>query len=251
VCACVWLLMQALSSRPTFADEASDRAACIGAYVGAQSARNSGHLIEAAQKLAACTHAECPGMIRRDCTGWLDEVDRAIPSVVLSIRDDQGEDVRVREGLIDGHVVSIDGRGLSLDPGSHAVEIRLADGAVHEERILVSEGEKERPVRIIVRSASRAAVRSRSPLAPLVLGGIAIVGLGVGSYFGVRGVADRSSLGCDVDCTSSNYASVNREFVAADVALGVGIVAAGAALALWLWPTKGALAQGASREPRH
>jgi hypothetical protein len=67
-----------------------------------------------------------------------------------------------------------------------------------------------------------------------VLGGAALVGVAAFAYFGLNGIADRKSLRCDTDagCDSSSYGKVRREFVAADVGLGVAVLTAAAAA--WL-----------------
>jgi hypothetical protein len=219
-------------------DERLDRASCVEAYVAAQNARKASHLLEAAQGLTRCARDECPGMIKRDCSQWLDEVSRALPSLVLSVRDDRGRDILGAQVFVDERPVPIDGRLLPVDPGKHAVRVRLLDGAQHDEVVVVAVGEKERAVTIVVPSSPRVASRARIPIASFVLGGVAVVGLGVGMYFGIRGAADRASYGCAMGCSPTNYAIVSREFDAADIALGVGVAAAAAALAWWLFAPK-------------
>jgi hypothetical protein len=220
------------------ADESLDRSACIAAYVAAQGARKVNHLLDASQDLSRCARDECPGMIKRDCATWLDEVNRDLPSIVLSVRDAEGHDVLGVQAFVDDKPVAVDGHGLPIDPGKHAVVLRLGDGTSREEDVIATVGEKERVVTIVVRLRSNGPSRKRVTIASYVLGGIGVAGLGVGTYFGIRGAVDRSSFGCDRACAPDAYNTVNREFIAADIALGVGVAAVGAAVAWWLFSPK-------------
>src|SRR5262249_8969273 len=73
------------------------------------------------------------------------------------------------------------------------------------------------------------------PVAPLVVGGVAVVALGVGAFFAVSGISDRSGLqgSCAPHCAQSDIDSVHTKFLVADVALGVGAAAAVAAVVLY------------------
>jgi hypothetical protein len=227
------------------------RDACIQAYVDAQSARKDGALRRAEQRLEQCAVAECPGMIQRDCSQWLDEVKRALPSIVITARDDRGRDLLDATVTVDGEPVPLDGKPLALDPGRHTVSASARGGAPQQQVLVLAEGEHERPVTITFPlgtagdastpapsatfSAPPATEHATSvPVGAWILGGVSLVSLGVFTYFGVRGANDRVSLGCDRGCSDASYGHVNDELTAADVSLGVGAAALGVAL-LWWW----------------
>jgi hypothetical protein len=78
------------------------------------------------------------------------------------------------------------------------------------------------------------------PIGSYVAGGIAVVALGVFTYASIKGASDRSSLHCDRGCSDADYDHVRKEYLVADVALGIGLVSVGVGLALWLLTDGGA-----------
>jgi hypothetical protein len=246
-----WLLAGVVVASAPSA-RAADRDACVDAYVGAQSARKGGSLLAARRQLEMCTDAACPGMIRRDCAEWLEQVNKALPSVVLVARDEAGHDLLGATATVDGGPVRIDGRTVLLDPGKHVVRVRTAAGEQHEEAIVLAEGEHDRAVVVVFPSAVAPPAPQgpapaepqpasegarRVPVASWVLGGLGVVALGLSGAFAIRGASDRTSLGCDRGCGNGQYDSVNREFIVADVALVAGVALLGAAAVVWLTQT--------------
>lgn len=190
-----------------------DRATCIQVYVAAQSDRKAGSLLRARQRLELCANTACPGMVQRDCSQWLDEVSRALPTIVLAARDDAGGDLRGATATVDGTPVALDGHPIPLDPGQHLVRVSTALAGTKEQSFVLAEGEHDRAVVVAFTTAKPAPLvaegpppvrptRSSSsvPLASWVLGGVGVVALGAFTYFAVRGATDRSGLGCDRGC---------------------------------------------------
>jgi hypothetical protein len=181
-------------------------------------------------------------MIVRDCSQWLGEVHEAMPSVLLAARDERGRDLFDVTVTVDAVSVPLDGRPLALDPGKHVVEFRRSALPPVTEVLVLNEGEKARPV--VGTFPSVVAPRGDATPAPephrglsaptIVLSGIGLAALGGFAYFGVAGVRDRSAAGCDRGCSDADFARVNRQFVAADIALGVAIASLGGALVWWL-----------------
>jgi hypothetical protein len=142
----------------------------------------------------------------------------------------------------------MDGRVLPLDPGRHTVSVAAKSGDRREQAILLAEGEHDRSVVVVFPAPSGPSPAgtappaspgspprtSRVPVASFILGGLGVLSLGTFAYFAARGASDRASLGCDRGCASGDYSDVDREFVAADVTLVVGVALAGAAVAWWL-----------------
>ena len=55
---------------------------CIAAAEEGQRLRLEGGLTFAREKFLACSHVECPAVLRADCTRWLSELDAVKPAVV-------------------------------------------------------------------------------------------------------------------------------------------------------------------------
>jgi hypothetical protein len=238
---------------------ADGKSACFDAAEHAELARHQGDLLAARKELLVCASgSSCPAAVRSDCTHWLDEVDAALPSIVLHARDAAGHDVIEARVLVDGVAMAdrLGGTALSVNPGAHTIRIETADGAVSEEQIMAVEGQKERLVDVTVTAPSAPA--GNPPAAPpppapapqpatrssrpWLLGGLAVVGVvgvGLATYFEVAGQDQYNNLksGCGAKgtCSPSDVSS-NKQmlYVLAPVSFGVGVVALGVAGALWL-----------------
>ena len=210
-----------------------DRQACIEAYVNAQTARKDGELLRARRSLSACARDGCPGMIKRDCISWTGEVDALIPSLVLAAEDDHGHPLPDARASIDGVSAPINGAPVTLDAGRHSIRFEHGGDAPQERTIVLAERERGRRVTAVF--PVKVPRSTPVPVPVYVLGALGIASLGGGSYFAIRGISDRSSLGCDRGCSSSDYQRVNGEFVAADVGIAVGVVALGVGLAVWIF----------------
>jgi hypothetical protein len=179
-------------------------------------------------------------MVKRDCTQWLGEVNAAIPSILVSARDEHGRDLLDAIVVVDGKRVPVDGTPIRLDPGKHTVTFRHDEAGSVEQVVILMEGEKARPMTATLHLAPHRSEpsltpepRRRIPTLSYVLGGTGVVALGLGTYFSLRGASDRASAGCDRGCSESDFSRVNREFIAADIALGIGILTAAAAVGYW------------------
>jgi hypothetical protein len=243
------------SARAAAADKTS--LACIRAAEDGQAARDGGQLLRARELFAVCAARECPTVLRRDCTGWLEDARRQTPSVVVVARDTSGRDVVDAQVIVDGTMrePQLDGTGIELDPGPHVVRVQTAGVDPVEERVLLAAGEKNRTINVTFafpRAAPPAvpAAPAAPPAAPampessaepphgrglpamtFVLGGLGIAAFGVFGYFGIRGMLDADQLRstCVPACHASDVDAVHTKLVIADVALGVGVVSVVAA----------------------
>src|SRR3569832_1430648 len=81
-----WMFGTALWAAPAEAQEAApSKASCAEAYESAQESRVSGALQQTRSRLAYCAQTECPSFVQKDCARWLEEVDKELPSVVVSV----------------------------------------------------------------------------------------------------------------------------------------------------------------------
>jgi hypothetical protein len=100
-------------------------------------------------------------------------------------------------------------------------------------------GERNRPITLTLHRQAMPASRERegepkgsasttsmSPLA-YVFGGVGVLGLGSFAYFAIDGRAEKSRLAglCAPRCSDAEVAAVSTRYLAADVALGVGVAA--------------------------
>lgn len=228
--AAVTLLLASTTAR------AESFAQCAAAAERGQTSRDEREFSKARAQFLQCSVASCPETIRRDCLGWLDAVERAMPSAVFYATagaDRDLTDVRVE---IDGFAITdrLDGRSQFVEPGMHRVRF-VWNGASRESQVVFVEGEKNRKVeaRFDPPAADRPARRS-SPW-PWVASGVALVGAAGFIGFGLSGKADVDELGrCEPRCATDDVAAARAKYIAADVSLGVGIVALGVATYLFL-----------------
>jgi hypothetical protein len=236
------LIVAAAWLAPTQARAADPESmACIEAAESGQAARDRGEFLKAREILAMCTAAECPGIIRRDCSTWLEDVRARTPSVIVVVRDATGRDVTAGKLTVDAAPHALDGAAIELDPGTHLV--RVEGAATAEERIVVSAGEKGRAVTLTI-DQKPAIVAPKQPLPPAVTGegphvpvgsfllaGLGVAGFAVFGVFGEMGISDADHLRntCAPGCQPSDVDAVHTKLIVADVGLGVGIVAVAAA----------------------
>jgi hypothetical protein len=203
-------------------------------------------LLEARTALTECAQVTCPGLVVRDCTRWLDEVQKAMPSIVLDVRDAAGQTPAGARVEIDGRDVpeALTGKAFENDPGEHSVRVTRAGAAPFDSRIVVREGEREQvvPIRLPGPTSTTTPPREVLRRAPVptsvyVLGALGGVALGVFGVAAIKGIVDRHDLGCDVGCASGPRGQVETEFDVADVALPVGV--ASLAIAAWIYFSRG------------
>jgi hypothetical protein len=220
---------------------------CVPAYERAQELRTEGKLRAARAQLLACAQPACQGFIRSDCGKWLDEVTAGIPTVVFAARRDgrDTDQVRVTAG---GEVVAerLDGRAVAVDPGKHRFRFEASDGAAGEAEILAIEGQKRRVVQIDLRLPAAVVPPVAAPPAPIALpwharrplrfalAGVGALGLGGFAVLGWTGWRKEKDLSgtCAPACGSGPVQSVRTRYLLADISLGVGLAAAGAAVYL-------------------
>lgn len=248
-------------------EEAPSKASCAQAYESAQESRASGQLQETRQRLAFCAQEECPSFVQKDCARWLVEVERELPSVVVTapgIDPAAAAEVVVK---IDGQIVArgLSGEPVALDPGSHELVVESPGQVPVMRTIMAQQGVQRRLIEIQFASLAPApstevdaAPETSSHLRPYAFAawGVGAVGLGVFAVVGTLGRADEDSLRQDCprlasesgvqgpgECPraeiDSRQADYKREFVIADIGLVTGIagVAAGTILYVLSMPS--------------
>jgi hypothetical protein len=213
---------------------------CLTAPVEGQKLRNAGKLVDARGRFAVCARSSCPAPIVQSCVRWGTDVQGAIPSAVVAVRDPQGQDLGDVRVSIDGAAaVELSPRALELDPGPHRFVFQRSGNADVRQDVVLREGEKNRPVTAIFGALPATDVppppasAGRAPLLTWVFGGLGIVAFASFATSGALGVAERSTDHCASGCTQIQSDDINSKFVVADISLGVGVVALGLAAVLY------------------
>lgn len=243
----VLLLLTGAPAR-ALAGENDEKRQCADAYERAQELRMAHRLLDAREQLVACSRPSCPKAAVEDCAVWLRQVQAAIPSVVVRVVDAAGAPLPGARVTIDGAPsdAASAGTAVDLDPGTHTIRVEAEGHSPAESGIALREGDRNRLVTFSLTSIQPVApapaaeqpspAPSSVPVPALVAAGIGGVALAGWGYFGVRGLVDRSAIeasGCLPHCGDEQVSAVNREFLVADVSLGVAVVAV--AIASWIW----------------
>lgn len=221
------------SARTRGADPRAVKNRCIDASERGQVERDGAKLLAARASFVACSAAECPREVRTDCAGWLADVEARIPSVVISVTDDAGRDVADASVTLDGSPLqgALEGRAIPLDPGRRAFRFERAGSTPISVDVVLREGERRRKVDVRL---PRAVVPVHRPIPPAFYGlgaasiafGAAFVGLGVSA----KNDADTLRSTCAPRCDPGDVDVARGKMIGANVALGAGIAALGAAI---------------------
>jgi hypothetical protein len=173
---------------------------CASASEQGQSLRNQRSWTAAHKQFMSCAHARCPAIVRTDCEQWLGELDRAMPTVIVSAKDPQGSDLVEVRFFVDGALLAerADGKAVSLDPGPHELRYVHAGYAPVVESIVASEAEKNR--RLDVRFVAPLEPTRKTPVAGYVLGGAGLLSLGLFMYLDISGQADYDRCAASRSC---------------------------------------------------
>jgi len=244
------------------------KTSCAEAYESSQETRASGHLQEARTGLAFCAQTECPAFVQKDCARWLEEVERELPSVVISVAGLDPEATREATLKIDGlaRTDALAGTPISLNPGKHELTLESPGEPAVVRQIVALQGVQNRAVEIRVGAAAAtleprteptlavdAAGAGTSPLRSYayVAWGVGAVGLGVFGVLGTLGRADEASLREDCPmqasvpeqvapgvCAESEIeerkSQYQTENLIADIGLITGILGAAGGTALFI-----------------
>lgn len=230
---------------------------CVLDHEHTQRLRLAGKLKDARAAATSCADDPCPALVRAECTRIFTEIEASLPSVVVEATED-GASV---DGALDVDGASaaarLDGHPIVLDPGEHALRVRVADGRSAEMRIAIREGETGRRVQLAIPpravlpldSSARESVVRLLPAVGSVpiegaprrdavhwpaigLGAIAVAGLGTFTIFGLRGYREQIELEtrCAPACSPGSDHAMRTDYLVADIALGMGLAALGGAI---------------------
>ncbi|HET9931318.1 MAG TPA: hypothetical protein VFQ35_11545 [Polyangiaceae bacterium] len=244
--ACSLPTVSAWASEPTVSE-------CLAASEASLTAGNEHRRLAERAELSRCASPSCPAVVREECTRRLAEVARLIPSVVFDIRGTKPGALSGLSVSVDGHAVEASAMGspMALEPGEHSVVVRAQGYAVESQQITVREGESKREIHVqLVRASDQmrekeppaieSAGRRTQRVAAYGAAGVAAVGLGVGTAFGVLAWSKKRKAGevcptrCRDDAGVEAWEDARRAGNISTVAFAVGGVAVVAAAALWI-----------------
>ena len=211
---------------------------CLQSYESTQRLRRDGDLIGAHEHALVCAHTSCATVLSRDCVRWLGELEAGQPTVTLKFAE--GVDSNELSSLsLNGTAWPLpwDGRSVAVNPGQAQVDFTWHGQQPQHISLLISEGVKDQPIFLGTQMAM-----PNEPSAPKqtpsswrwAVAGTSAAGLATFATFGVLGLLYKQDLkSCAPTCTADKRDRLNRDFMIADVGLGVGL--AFGALAAWLW----------------
>ncbi len=209
---------------------------CADAYEATQRDRAAGHLLAARKAGIFCAQPSCPEVLRTDCAKWTSEASNSIPSLVIEARTRAGELLTEVFAQVDGAAFSdrLDGRSRELDPGRHHIHLEALGFLPNDSDFVVVEGHQAQRLSITLEPEPIAPPAPRPvPVAAYALGGVGVLGLASFTFFGLSGNHKKSELSqCQDACPSSSRAPIERDYLVADVSLGVSVVSFG--VAAWL-----------------
>lgn len=212
----------------------ADVQACIDAHVEAQRAQRDHKLRAAKASLLKCAVEACPTAIVSECSHMLEDVERATPTLVFTVRDELGAEV-VEASVFDGEELlleRVDGKAVAVDPGEHTFVAKLGPDknvTTAPLTLVVREGEQARLVVLGKKDEEKPAEQGGGPHPAFwVTGAIGVVGLGLFAGLGGAGLAARADLdeqNCKPDCDPDEVDRVRALFLGADISMGIGAVA--------------------------
>jgi hypothetical protein len=239
----------ALPARPAFADDAS---ACADAAETGQRVRDKGQFVESRELFSKCAKKECPKLVRDDCLGFLDQLRKRMPSVVVRVTDDAHHDVTTFRVFKDKKLLldKPSGTAIDLDPGATTLHVEADGFAPRDLPLVVAEGEQRRLVEIVL--ARPATPFASKPIAApppkpagngpgaatWIAGAVGVAGLGVFGVFQALAVPEHADLyalcGQGGTCSDAQLAPLRAKYTASAIGLGVGAAGLGTALILYL-----------------
>lgn len=240
---------------------------CISAADEGQKQRDEGHLASAREKFISCAAKSCPSAIARQCSEWLSEVERDMPSVSFRALDERGKETLDVTVSVDGAVVAsnIGARAHPLDPGEHTVRFVRATGGTLETKVVLRPGERNRIIelsfqpKVPATPAPAVAPVATAPPSPKtkanstperafhvpVLGwiglGLAAGGGAATTLLVISASSDERHLRqtCAPSCDRSEQDKVDTKILAANIGLGVGIAGLGLAIVSTIFANTG------------
>lgn len=234
--------------------KAEQAATCAASFEQSQVLRKNSQLRAARAELLKCAQLQCREAIRNQCSAWLEDAEKATPSLIIEATID-GEERTDLQVAVDGTPAEewSPTKALEIDPGEHLLRVTAPNFPPAEKRIIMREGDKRRvfsfsfgaakpPVTVAPpapspeRAPPPVAMHRPVPAITYVLAGTALVGGGVFAALASKAKQQEKQLrtDCSPSCTDDQVDDLKSRYLMANVALGVGGAAAVGALITFL-----------------
>lgn len=202
---------------------------CVDANSRGQVARKQGQLHDALEAFRTCADSACPAVVRKDCAGRVEDVERAIPTIVVEATAN-GHKVDNATFVVDGSPFRphADGSASEIDPGPHHFIFRVPGKPDIARDVAVDEGARGQ----VVSATFEEAPRKEANWVPLGIGigSAGAVGVVLGGVFGVLTLTTWSTVKnecataatCDYPKATSDRNTALGFATASDVAFVVG-----------------------------
>lgn len=230
---------------------------CLKHHEQAQILRRAGSLRETRTELLSCSRQACPDAIRADCVDWIEQVNRGLPTVVITAHA-LGRDVVEARVFVDGVLAleRLTGKAIDINPGEHRFRFESPPWPAVERTVLLSEGVKERAIDVEFAPAPQGAPdiaavplpKSSHVVVPAMsahrahaldyaLGGVAFVGLSTFAVAGTWALIQRHDLkqSCAPFCSGQDVDSVRAKLLVADLGLGFAVASLAVLSFRWSW----------------
>jgi hypothetical protein len=199
-----------------------------------------------------CAATTCPADIKKECLARVDEVNAQIPTIVFSVKDAKGADLSAVKVKMDGEVLAerIQGTALSIDPGEHTFTFEMAGQAPVTKKLVIVQGQKDRREVISFGSGASDGPVEGAPSTPpagvddgggmgtqkilaIVAGGIGVVGLGVGTAFGIMALSKKSDAqnACPNNCATQDGVNKWSDAASTGNISTIGLIVGGVGIA--------------------
>jgi hypothetical protein len=250
----------ARAADPTTAD-------CLAASDASLKSGNEHKLRLERSQLLVCAAPSCPADIRKECIRRVDEINSAIPTIIFEAKYGSGKDLSAVKVTMDGEVLAerLQGTALSIDPGEHTFTFETAGQPPLQRQFVIREAEKDRRESVtwiadcppgeehsagdptgcfavnrgqLTQGTVKAGLGTQKILA-IVAGGVGVVGVGLGSGFGIVAMSKKSDAqsACPNQCATadgvSKWSDAKSAGTVSTVAFIVGGVALAGGAALW------------------
>ena len=251
---------------------------CVAANEKSGPLRQAGKLREARANLLKCSAPTRPGVVRDDCIGGATKLEDAIPTIVFAAQDGAGNDLATVTVTMDGQPLTdrLGGGAIEVDPGEHVFTFTTSGLPPVDKRLVIREAEKNRYERVVLGSEGAPATSQAATVRPsglgdagkspppgqstwnsektiaLALAGVGIVGVAVGSVFGLAAHSSwqQAQKDCGSTCSTTSTAQneaqdAHNKATLSNVAFIAGAAALAAGVVFWVLAPSGSDAASA------
>jgi hypothetical protein len=246
---------------------AGDSDPCVEAASKGQQLRDAHQLVEAREQFRLCGTAQCTAAVQGDCATRLADVERSLPSIVLTARDRSGADLVEISVSVDGQPLlqRLNGLSVAVNAGPHTFRFERPGVGSLDRVVTVREGEKHQLVAVTfdvsasplgptaqksagAGAAPKSAGNSPGKTVGWAMGGAGVVALGLGAISGLIAMVNKGGAHCDSSgvCDPDTVSGIKSAALLSDIGWVAGGVLLAGGFSLILFTPAGAQGQTAA-----